>query len=961
MSNFQLNVKINGVEQSVKTVGELEAALKATKEELKGLEVGSEAFETLASQARKLQDELKGSFKEATNFDKSLGQLTESVSRLGSSVAAGFAIATSAIGIFGGEAEDLTKAQVKAQQALAIAFGATTIATNAAKLAGDAKLIVDRLQLGLTNLLTGAFGKETVAKSASAAATGTATVAQRALNAAMAANPVLLLVSALGLLIGAFVAFSGETKKATINQKDFIKELDNSTAAIDREIKRQKELIRIQGQVLENTAANEAERLKIRQKTQVQLNELDLQELDRRRSNLQDELKIYEDALELELAAAKIAISIQSELGDDARQLNIDADTRERIAIIKSYEDKTISAEEYYEALFNLQERNIKNAKFESEEEKKAALETLKKRKEVQFEIDQLQKDRQNKITIQAQQEKISNKEIADAEKKNLDERKNQYTEFNKDVVELTKERAKVLSDLERQFQDFELERISLLTETFEFEGKLFQFTNEDIIKGYDERIKKTEVAKERAIADAEEAFEEEIKRFIEAEKRRVDANGKRVVGDKEINDTVLKLRDDFQKEQLKREEIFNEQIITITNDRANKVQEIEETLVGDNSLLDNRQSLLLEAIDFEIQQAERRIEIERGFSTKVIAERQRLEAEKRRLLEESLKQELQIQTLEALKNVQGTEEQKAKQREEINKIYNERLKRINDDFRSQEEVAEKQTADEINNYKLQKLQEFTQLASQGLSTVVSLFQSFNELAAVERENELRKLRDYTAQQTSILNEGYNQDLLNLESRYAAGILTQEQYNSAIESLNKNLSDSTNKLNDKQKAQELKANKQAFENEKKLKVANAIIAGLQGAVQAYASVASLGPLGPVVGGVLAGLIAATTAANVAAIQKTQFDSGAPSITAANSAGGGGSFGLSGSAGGGLFGRSTAAGGGFTQFSDDLVGTPGSGGGSTGGFIPEVKVVVVESDITDTQRRVRVAETSTTFG
>ena len=40
MADFNIQIKLNGAEQTISTVGELEAALKATKQELKGVELG---------------------------------------------------------------------------------------------------------------------------------------------------------------------------------------------------------------------------------------------------------------------------------------------------------------------------------------------------------------------------------------------------------------------------------------------------------------------------------------------------------------------------------------------------------------------------------------------------------------------------------------------------------------------------------------------------------------------------------------------------------------------------------------------------------------------------------------------------------------------------------------------------------------------------------------------------------
>ena len=70
MADFSLNVKINGVDQAVNTVSQIEQALIATRNELKNVAIGSTAFEQLSTQAQTLQREFVNSYKETTNFSK---------------------------------------------------------------------------------------------------------------------------------------------------------------------------------------------------------------------------------------------------------------------------------------------------------------------------------------------------------------------------------------------------------------------------------------------------------------------------------------------------------------------------------------------------------------------------------------------------------------------------------------------------------------------------------------------------------------------------------------------------------------------------------------------------------------------------------------------------------------------------------------------------------------------------
>ena len=75
--------------------------------------------------------------------------------------------------------------------------------------------------------------------------------------------------------------------------------------------------------------------------------------------------------------------------------------------------------------------------------------------------------------------------------------------------------------------------------------------------------------------------------------------------------------------------------------------------------------------------------------------------------------------------------------------------------------------------------------------------------------------------------------------------------------------------------------KEGFEKQKKLQKASVILSGIQGGVAAVTNaIRDLGfPTGPIVGGVVSSAIAALTAAQVAAIDRTSFDGGSSSASA----------------------------------------------------------------------------------
>jgi hypothetical protein len=479
MAEFQLNVKINGVDQSVRTIGDVEQALKATREELKGLEVGSEAFEELARQARILQNELKESFKEATNFDKSLGQLTQSVARLGSSVAAGFTIATTALSVFGKESEEITQAQIKAQQALAVAFAATTIATNAAKLSGDLKLVSDRLQLGVTNLLTAAVGQETIAKSRLAVSTGTATIAQRALNAAMSVNPVLLLVGAIATLTGAYLLLSKRQEESLTILETYNSELERGSVIAESEIKLIKERIKLQRELDLLNVSSAEEKVKIEKKFNEELIELDKQSLENQKSVLESKLN------NVKLNASDIEGVLKEQYINEV----IDLNNQKNIL----FKNET----EYINALIDLREKYFKTsdetAKADFEKRNKEALDLAIKLDETAGQLELIE----SRLELNV---KKTDKEITDSRKAELQKRLKAQADFEEAIKRLNDDRFNRELKLERELEDLQLESAKKRTRNY--------------IDILDIEINQIKIRRDRELEDEKKRFDDSIEAF---------------------------------------------------------------------------------------------------------------------------------------------------------------------------------------------------------------------------------------------------------------------------------------------------------------------------------------------------------------------------------------------------------------------------------------------------------------
>jgi len=147
---------------------------------------------------------------------------------------------------------------------------------------------------------------------------------------------------------------------------------------------------------------------------------------------------------------------------------------------------------------------------------------------------------------------------------------------------------------------------------------------------------------------------------------------------------------------------------------------------------------------------------------------------------------------------------------------------------------------------------------------------------------------------------------------------------------------------EKGSAAELKAAKDQFKVNKALAITNGIISTIQGVINALTADSALPePYATILRVVSAVSVAAAGAANVAKISATQFNPGATS-------GGGGATASLGSAGGGVALAPPSSG--STQLNAD-----GTIKAAIGNAQPTIKAVVVETDITTSQKRVNTIE------
>lgn len=599
------------------------------------------------------------------------------------------------------------------------------------------------------------------------------------------------------------------------------------------------------------------------------------------------------------------------------------------------------------------------------------------------------------------EEQKKADEEAARKRQAALEKARSDYKKSYDDIVKTVKDANAELNKIEttnvQNLEKLRLDQTKTTIDNLDYELKL-------------EQEKVNEVAK---------LAQDQLKTSVLYNKKKKQFTAEGAKAELEINTNLNKALEDLNALYAEKKRLAVEEETLLEQQRADKIIEInrilnEEISFGDQSVADQKNQLLgesgllqqklnLETIDANAQVNNLNLEQyiaylrERALAQQAVNDQQRLidekvaEDEARKSLtnfadllmkegllsdkfsQDELNKITALTAEEASLQIKGIEDVAKANNRELTKDEQARKALLQAQVNQQEELIQKKTEidtkyrneksindkkleDDVLAYRIQKLEQYNKVFAELSTAVLGIFDALFEGFKISEENRLNALRDSNDQAINQVTENYNKQLASLEENYAKGLMTQEQYTEASKALEANRTNSIDKLNKNLKKEELKSQKEAFEKEKKLKIASAIIAGIQGAIQAFTGAFQLGPIaGPIVGGILAALVAATTAVQINNIRKTQFDSGGTTemISANTPSSSGAATSVA---------SSNLPTGGFTAFNEGAMGGAGTGGA---GFSPigssAQRVYVLESDITATQNRVRVLESNSTFG
>ena len=266
----ELELKIKGGTQAVKTLGQLEQELSNARDAIKEVEIGSDAFKELATKIQNAGSEIKVLEKNMESLEPQ--QKAEAFLKMGEGIAGGFAAAQGAMGLMGVESEDLEKIQVKVQSAIAIAQGVRMMSEAALMFTTAKRVAAEKLGLITTKIGTAIAYGQAVALGAWATVQGVLTGAITASAVALKVLKFAIMATGIGALVLAIIAIgvavydwataTDETalaqanlnKEIVKNNDEFLKKIDLQKQLSQANSKAEEDLINLQNTLNENTS-----------------------------------------------------------------------------------------------------------------------------------------------------------------------------------------------------------------------------------------------------------------------------------------------------------------------------------------------------------------------------------------------------------------------------------------------------------------------------------------------------------------------------------------------------------------------------------------------------------------------------------------------------------------------------------------------------------------------------------
>jgi|694.fasta_scaffold86308_4 hypothetical protein len=808
----KLSSSINGASQ---ISANLKTELRQITKELQNLEPGSARFNELSARAGQLRDTIQD-----TNavINATAGNVTENFGRALSNTiqigVAGFQSLMALQSLFGSENEELNKTLVK--------FSALLNLSQAIETFGGLGDKITEIKAGFMGLVS-ATQAQTVAQTAENVATAEGVVATTALGTAMKALPIIAIAAAIGTLVYGLYQYISASDKADKAQKQ-----RQATLKAQRE-EEQKARETIAGESAEFVLL--ITRLKQTNKNSKERKDLIKQingEYGTTLKNLSDEKK-FQEQLNVEVAnyiayqKAKYQLQKNEKLvqANLVKQDEINQKIVKTQKELKNLQNIKLLPDDLRAGKIQMDIRDASNALAQYKAELVAAELRLMSYGKVESNVSAIIAE----VTD-------NGKKYGDQTDKNTESTKD-ANEENEKYAELL---AKIKDEITRQVQaeeELEKAKASRIKNVEEREVKLLE-------QQYgEERQKIIDGAIQREIEAFDEKFKKEGKsqedydKGIAAIKAKADGN-------------LL----DSEKVLLEQKKTYLDQDIQNIREKYDLQEEI--TINATKAIQD--QTLLL---DLEFQKEQEIREINNGVMTEEKKQEAILEVKKKYADKEiELIKQSAVSQREALRLAKdqqlSNEELTAEQRKEIEEKYNQDVLKLNQDTQTKIQEVIDGTKD-TQESALEGLNKTIDKISQYVDKIAEIWGQVGDI--ISQRNEQR----FEAQSKQIDNL-YDKEKEALDEQLENQLITREQYDNKVKEL------------DQQRAEEEKQLAlKKFNEQKKLQLVNATIQGAQAVLAAYSSGAAVPIIGPATTGpIYAAIAAAFAAVQIAAIANQQF-------------------------------------------------------------------------------------------
>ena len=989
-STAQINIQVNAdtATKSVETLNNevvaaagsassLKAELRKTVQELQGLKEGSARFQELSVKAGELRDRIADTNAVVSSLSGNFGErLAKGLTNVVGIGIAGFQGITGAMAVFGNESEDLTKTMVKLQGLLNLSQAIETLSgvpdkITEIKAAFNSLTTATQAQATATEVEAVAQTASNVATETGVVATTSLTTATTGLGIAMKALPIVALVAALGTLAyGVYQYFTASSKaeKQEKVRKKALEDLKEEQENYNKTIAKESAGFVIQIERLKKTNYYSKERKDI------------IADINKQYGttikNIKDEGK-FQEQLNLVVADYIAFQTVKYKLGKTEEAFTKNLEKQEAVQTkINEAQNKVLAKRKQ---ITTLGQDDLRAGEF------------FQQLKDAEKEL--------GKYELQLQNLKKANEGVANITleyQRTLAELTKQGTRFGettKDNTDKTDKQAEALKNLEQITNAI----LGLQGEVLNVENEVFKLREENGDKSINlaEREKKQRIdAFTKTYNEIKTSIEKEITdQEVKTEKLKLLAealaNFTRLLGEKEVEESIKKNAVIVEAEKKKNELLLAEQKtlqteiqygdgnttdtkIGLMNREMDAQLKVYDTLlktqkIGEDLSLEQYNQMLLDRQELYRKylaglRDEQTAEAEAEYERQLKLNEDRLNADKNYLitLDENGKYKVQltekyedeIKTLskkeqdDIVANAVLTEENLNNTKINLAEELVVKKEEIDSEYFVNYKTDAEQTEDEIFQNRINQLDSYLEYAQQ----------AFNQASAL--------ISEFSQQQMDIaqtqLDDALKMDKDQLDQQLAQKLITREEYDNKVEQL------------DQQQAQkELQLKRKNFRTEKALNIVGATIDGARAVLSTFANT----PGELIIKSIAAGLAGVFAATQIALISRQEFKAAKGGIVPGNGSGEIDSVPSRLAPGEAVINSQSTQ-----EFLPLLSAINQSGGGKS--FMPDlppsrgeqkfqpvfqedrtqqfVKAYVVESDLSQVQRRVNRIERSTSF-